>query len=142
MAPSLILATSSVPEQPSLQCLLSGELGGQLEGPIMARQAPYANGNCRPCAACHTRQRSGVSRTCGGVYSVTLIRPGSEHLVSAAFLSLRTSVPPLTARSLSNRAIYRREAVYSGRISPDPPISLGMSFILGRPSLMRRTVSP
>ena len=34
-----------------------------------------------------------------------------------------------------------RDAAYSGSVSPDPPISLGRSFIFGRPSLMRRTVS-
>ena len=30
---------------------------------------------------------------------------------------------------------------YSGTVSPDPPISFGKSFILGRPSLIRSTVS-
>lgn len=37
--------------------------------------------------------------------------------------------------------VHPARAGYSGRVSPEPPISLGRSFILGRPSLMRRTVS-
>jgi hypothetical protein len=32
-------------------------------------------------------------------------------------------------------------AGYSGSVSPDPPISLGMSLILGSPSLIWRTAS-
>ena len=35
----------------------------------------------------------------------------------------------------------RGNARYSGSVSPDPPISLGTSLILGSPSLIRRTVS-
>lgn len=30
---------------------------------------------------------------------------------------------------------------YSANTTPDPPISLGISFIFGRPSLIRSTVS-
>jgi hypothetical protein len=33
-------------------------------------------------------------------------------------------------------------SLYSDSNSPEPPISAGKSFILGSPSLMRRTVSP
>lgn len=35
----------------------------------------------------------------------------------------------------------RAATLHSGSVAPEPPISLGMSFILGRPSLMRSTAS-
>src|SRR5262249_50091279 len=46
-----------------------------------------------------------------------------------------------SSRGPAKDAILPEPLAYSGSVSPDPPISFGMSFIFGRPSFMRSTVS-
>ena len=46
------------------------------------------------------------------------------------------------ARARATGSAPLRRNGYSGTVAPEPPISFGMSFILGSPSLMWRTVSP
>ena len=65
---------------------------------------------------------------------------GEEHLgrhIGLNGAQHRETETPLQSRMRQAGNI----AGYSGSVSPDPPISLGISFILGSPSLMWRTVS-
>ena len=67
-----------------------------------------------------------------------LVRPVNQmndHDISWPAAGGSAMQPPRGARGAM------RPQSYSGSTAPEPPISLGKSFILGRPSLMRRTDS-
>lgn len=57
------------------------------------------------------------------------------------FRRKRSRAEFLAASCPNDRTTYCGNTGYSGSVSPDPPISLGISLILGSPSWIRRTVS-
>jgi hypothetical protein len=76
-----------------------------------------------------------TGRSLGGARPKALVSDGTGERVAKKGGAKQTSTEGRRAPAL------RGIASYSGSTSPDPPISLGTSFILGSPSLIRRTVS-